>query len=80
MTSKSDLFRPPRIAAWLVTLFTLTEETESILGDLREEFSQLAASSGFAFARRWYWRKVQKPSPISSALDTAPLRGLLVPP
>jgi hypothetical protein len=60
MTSKPDLFQPPRIAVWLVTLFTPAEEAESILGDLHEEFSHLAANSGFASARRWFWRQSVK--------------------
>jgi hypothetical protein len=49
--------RPPRLAAWLVDLFTPREHAESILGDLLEEFSDLALKSGPALARRWYWRQ-----------------------
>ena len=60
MTSQADFVQPPRIAAWLVTLFTPAEETESILGDLLEEFSQLASKSGVAYARRWYRRQTLK--------------------
>lgn len=60
MTSQPDLDRPPRMATWLVTLFTPADETESILGDLLEEFSQLASKSGIAFARSWYWRQTAK--------------------
>ena len=48
---------PPRIAIWLVNLFSTCEEAESIRGDLLEEFSQLASKSGIASARRWYWRQ-----------------------
>ncbi len=59
MTSPSDFVRPPRIAAWLVGLFTPAEEAESIVGDLLEEFSHLA-SKGVASARRWYWRQTVK--------------------
>jgi hypothetical protein len=51
---------PPRTATWLVSLFTLAGEAESILGDLLEEFSYLASNSGAAFARRWYWRQALK--------------------
>ena len=32
-------------------------QTESILGDLHEEFSGLASKSGAPSARRWYWRQ-----------------------
>jgi hypothetical protein len=59
MTSQPDLVRPPRLATWLVNLFASTEE-ESILGDLLEEYSDLASKSGVAFARRWYWRQTMK--------------------
>jgi len=51
---------PPRAATWLVSLFTLARETESILGDLLEEYSSLASGEGTAFARRWYWRQTLK--------------------
>ena len=57
MTFESDSLQPPRIAHWLVNLFTPAEEAESILGDLLEEFSHLALNSGVAFARSWYWRQ-----------------------
>jgi hypothetical protein len=55
MTSQPDSIQPPRIAAWLVNLFSAPQEAESILGDLHEEFSDLRSKSGDAFARRWYW-------------------------
>ena len=60
MTSQADFIPPPRIAAWLVDLFTPAEEAESILGDLLEEFSALASKSGVVFARRWYWHQTVK--------------------
>ncbi len=59
MTSQADFVRPPSFATWLVNLFTLPEE-ESIVGDLFEEFRQLASKSGVGFARRWYWRQTVK--------------------
>jgi hypothetical protein len=59
MTSQAGFVRPPRISTWLVKLFTSTEE-ESILGDLLEEYSDLASKSGIVFARRWYWRQAVK--------------------
>jgi hypothetical protein len=55
MTSPAHFVQPPWLATWLVNLFTLPDE-ESIVGDLLEEFCQLASKSGLAFARRWYWR------------------------
>src|SRR5207253_2848071 len=46
--------RPPRIAAWLVDLFTPERQIEAIQGDLLEEFSDLVSRSGAASARRWF--------------------------
>ena len=60
MTSPSHLVEPPRLAVWLLTLFALDDEAESILGDLLEEFTLLAPKSGVPFARRWYWRQSLK--------------------
>jgi hypothetical protein len=60
MTSPSYFVQPPRIAVWLVNLFTRAEEAESILGDLLEEYFHLASKSGVAFARSWYWRQTVK--------------------
>lgn len=60
MNSRSPFAQPPRFAVSLVNLFTSSPETESILGDLLEEFHMLASSRGAAFARRWYWRQTLK--------------------
>jgi len=60
MTPPAEFVCPPRLAAWLVNLFTPAEEAESIPGDLLEEFSQLASKSGVAIARSWYWRQAVK--------------------
>ena len=51
---------PPRAAVWLVNLFARVEEAESILGDLQEEFKDLASKSGPTVARSWYWRQSAK--------------------
>jgi hypothetical protein len=60
MTPQSRFAEPPRLAVWLLTLFALDDEAESILGDLLEEFTLLASTSGAPFARRWYWRQSLK--------------------
>lgn len=60
MTSQANFVQPPRIATWLVNLFTSAREGESILGDLLEEYSYLASKSGGAVARSWYWRQTVK--------------------
>jgi hypothetical protein len=74
MMAKPYAIEPPRAATWLVSLFTLARETESILGDLLEEFSDLVSSSGAAFARRWYWRQTLKTVVhlVPSAFTVAP--------
>ena len=74
MNSQRDVVQPPRIAVWLVTLFTPAGDAESIPGDLLEEFSDLASKSGVAFARRWYWRQTVKTIAhlVSAGFRTAP--------
>jgi hypothetical protein len=58
MTYEAEFVRPPWIGTWLVSLFTPAGAAESITGDLMEEYSELAAKSGPAFARRWFWRQI----------------------
>lgn len=67
-------YRPPRIAAWFVELFAYAEQAESILGDLHEEFSDVASKSGVVAARRWYWRQSLKTifHLVAGAFRTAP--------
>src|ERR1700688_4363790 len=57
MMSLGTAARPPRLAVWLVDLFVFDRRGESIVGDLAEEFSELASASGIASARSWYWRQ-----------------------
>jgi hypothetical protein len=52
--------QPPRVAVWLIGLFTSDKEAEAVPGDLLEEFSYFASRSGVVFARRWYWRQTAK--------------------
>jgi len=56
MPTPSSL-QPPRLASWLLDLFTPYEQAESIPGDLHEEFTALASEHGYFSARRWYWRQ-----------------------
>ena len=58
MMSRASSAQPPRIAVWLVGLFTPDREAESIPGDLQEEFSHLASTAGVPLARSWYWRQI----------------------
>lgn len=60
MTQAAPRLRPPHIAAWLVELFASAEQAESILGDLDEEFSDVASKSEVVTARQWYWRQSAK--------------------
>jgi hypothetical protein len=63
MTAQQHFLQPPRTAVWLLSLFTLAEEAESIQGDLLEEFSLIASKSGVASARKWYWRQTMRTVP-----------------
>ncbi|MFZ0745581.1 MAG: permease prefix domain 2-containing transporter [Terracidiphilus sp.] len=63
MTLELNSVEPPRLAVWLISLFVLAEEAESIQGDLLEEFSLIASKSGTPFARRWHWRQAIKTVP-----------------
>ena len=74
MTSPSFSVEPPSLAVWLVDLFTVPDNAEAIMGDLLEEFSQVAHKAGVVFARRWYWRQALKTIVhlIFTAYRTAP--------
>ena len=48
---------PPRAVAFLRWAIGLSEPTESILGDLSEEFGQRVERDGSAAASRWFWRQ-----------------------
>ena len=74
MTSQPRSVHPPDMAFWLMSLFALGEEGESILGDLHEEFSIVAARSGERSARNWYWRQTIRTLPRLANLQfrTAP--------
>lgn len=63
MASQSQFIQPPFFAVWLISLFAIGEEAESILGDLLEEFNLLASKSGVPSARNWYWRQTIKTVP-----------------
>jgi len=60
MMPQESFARPPRIAVWLLNLFAPFAQSETISGDMQEEFSHIAAKSGITSARRWYWRQAVK--------------------
>ena len=74
MSPNTSPLRPPCIANWLIGLFTSGWHEDSILGDLLEEFSELASKSGLTCARRWYWRQSIKTigQLMANGLRTAP--------
>lgn len=64
MSSQMDFVQPSPIALGLVKLFAPAGDAESIVGDLLEEFSQLASQLGVLAARRWFWRQTVKTIPL----------------
>lgn len=60
MTPPERAVQPPAIAVWLVTLFAPAQQAETMLGDLLEEFSDIASKSGATSARSWYRRQVAR--------------------
>ena len=48
---------PSRLADWLAACRVPRDEREFVLGDLHEEFAELAGVSGLGTARRWHWRQ-----------------------
>lgn len=66
--------QPPGLAGCVIDLFCPGDQAEFILGDLSEEFSDIAASSGLARARRWYWQQSVRTiaHPAGSAFRVAP--------
>lgn len=66
--------QPPRLAVWLLELFAAGDQAQPVLGDLLEEFSELASQRGSATARRWIWRQCVKSIPrlIGIQLRQAP--------
>ncbi len=55
--------KPPGIAEWIIERLSRPGEDFSIAGDLREDFEDLAAEKGLAYARTWYWLQLLKSLP-----------------
>ncbi|MDH5707393.1 MAG: hypothetical protein OEZ45_15410, partial [Candidatus Aminicenantes bacterium] len=55
--------KPPGIAEWIIERLSRPGEDFSIAGDLREDFEDLAAEKGLAYARTWYWFQLLKSIP-----------------
>ena len=52
--------RPPRLAEWLAALSLPGGDRDAVLGDLAEEFADLAAERGPRAAAAWYWRQIAR--------------------
>jgi len=57
------IHKPPGIAEWIMERLSRPGEDFSIAGDLREDFEDLAAEKGLAYARTWYWFQLLKSLP-----------------
>jgi integral membrane sensor domain MASE1 len=60
MRSPASFVQPPRVALWFVQLFAAGPEAESLVGDLLEEFYDLASKLGVGYAKSWFWRQTRK--------------------
>ena len=49
---------PPKLALRLLNLFVPASESESIPGDLTEEFQAIASKQSARRANRWFWAQV----------------------
>lgn len=58
---------PPRVAVFLLRLFSPAAEHEELLGDLSEEYNKHWLPRGRGVARRWYWSQVL--SSLRAGLD-----------
>jgi len=52
---KRSKFTPPRIARWLLAAVANYDEKKAILGDLQEEYAEMAEKRGVIRAKLWYW-------------------------
>jgi len=68
-------FEPPAVASWVVALFAPIEQSEAMLGDLREEFQAIARADGERIASAWYYRQAAH---TAVALAAAPFKSAAV--
>ncbi|OGU55693.1 MAG: hypothetical protein A2V66_07670 [Ignavibacteria bacterium RBG_13_36_8] len=54
---------PPTVAYWLLKVFTSDWKNPSLVGDLEEEFYDIAVVKGYTYARVWYVIHVLKSIP-----------------
>ncbi|MBD3414565.1 MAG: hypothetical protein GF421_09065, partial [Candidatus Aminicenantes bacterium] len=51
-------FRPPRLGKFFLLILMNYKHPHCIVGDLEEQFHELAKDRGILRARLWYWRQV----------------------
>jgi predicted permease len=68
---------PPRWASWLLSVRLPTVDRDEVIGDLNEEFVEVARARGHLRARAWYWSRALRlawalggRSPVIDPLDT----------
>jgi len=54
---------PPRLAKWLLRIFSSSERDEGFLGDVEELFQDHSAQAPTRHGRLWYWREVLRALP-----------------
>lgn len=68
--------KPPILARSIMSLFSRFSDEYSLLGDVDEEFIEMAKMKGRSFAWRWYWRICFKTLP-SLLLESLIWRGTM---
>lgn len=48
-------YKPPKAARWLLAAVANYDEKKAILGDLQEEYAEMAEKKGIVRAKLWYW-------------------------
>lgn len=77
MSRRVPRFRSPRLARVLLGWLAPREERSFILGDLEEEFCELARARGFPWACRWYWSQtLRSVSFFFAAGSSVPFRSI----
>ena len=52
------IYKPPRIAEWMLQRLRNTPENFSLLGDMEEEYSRILEQRGITQAKAWYWKQI----------------------
>ena len=60
---KKKTANPPRLAEGLLRFCNRRDDSYSLIGDIQEEFTEIADSKGIRAARRWYWKQTLRSIP-----------------